>query len=265
MSRARGTIGPVGPLDAGVVGSEPPRLYDSAGRALGGTGLPPSLPKHIGQVLEREIIEGSLAPGQRVTEDELARRVGVSRTPVREAMRMLEGQGLILHRRDKGAFVAERTDAEQAAAIYEVRVALESHLAAQAATTISESELDAARRLHREFQRLVQGGKPEVRQIVSLDSDLHWTIYNATGSDLVSIVGSYWGRLQRELYDPVYRGDPRLFAVQHEQLLDALQRQDAEAARATMSAHIRAGWDAIARSYAMARTDAEHDPSTGAP
>jgi DNA-binding GntR family transcriptional regulator len=241
-----------GELPSDTAVAEVPRRYDSGGRRLGGTGLPLSLPEYIGQVLEQDIIRGALAAGQRVTEAELAKRVGVSRTPVREAMRMLEAQGLIVHRRDKGTFVAERTQTAEAATIYELRASLEGHLAAQAAELITAEELDVAQRLHDEFRHEVELGAPDVRRIVAIDSDLHWTIYNAANSDFVSIVGTYWGRLQRELYDPVYRSDPMTFADQHGQIIAALRAHDPEATRSAMVAHIRSGWAAIERSYASA-------------
>lgn len=225
--------------------------YDSAGRSLAGL-VPPSLPEHIAHALERDIIEGRIAPGERVTEEQLALRLGVSRTPVREAMRMLEGQGLILRRRDRGAFVADRTRAAEAAAIYDLRVSLEGHLAAQAAGRISDEELDAALRLHDAFRRRLEAPDDAGPSLVTIDSDLHWTIYHASGSELVSVVASYWGRLQRELYDPVYRSAPEIFAAQHAGILDALAARNPEAARAALTDHIRTGWQVVASSYAEA-------------
>jgi DNA-binding GntR family transcriptional regulator len=236
--------------------------YDSAGRSLAG-GLPPSLPEHIAHVLERDIVEGRLVPGERVTEEEFALRVGVSRTPVREAMRMLEGQGLIVRHRDRGVFVAQRTRRDEAAAIYELRVALEGHLAAKAAQHLTPEELDRAWRLHHEFERRLRTGAAEgAPGLVAVDSDLHWTIYHGARSDLVSVVASYWGRLQRELYDPVYRHDPEMFAAQHERIMQALAARDSEAARAEMGDHIRSGWRAITAAYGDADTVAE--PGAGA-
>jgi len=80
----------------------------------GGIAIPPSYPELVRQMLEKEIIEGNLAAGERVSEDELARRLGVSRTPVREAMRVLEGHGLIVRHRGKGTYVARLTTSAEA-------------------------------------------------------------------------------------------------------------------------------------------------------
>jgi DNA-binding GntR family transcriptional regulator len=225
----------------------------------GGHGLPRSLPQHVADTLARDIVEGRLRAGERVTEDDLGARLGVSRTSVREAMRMLEGQGLIVRRRDRGAVVAKRTGVDEARAIYELRVTLEGHLAAAAAERITAGELRSAWRLHEDFlARLAGAVRGTAQDLVAIDSELHWTIYRGSGSDLISIVASYWGRLQRELYDPVYRHEPEAFAAQHATILEALQAHDAPAARAATAAHVRSGWEAVARAYAVddvARSD----------
>lgn len=240
---------------------ETARVYDATGRPYGRDGLPPSFPEHIRQLLEREIIEGALEPGERVTEEELATRIGVSRTPVREAMRALEGQGLIERRRGRGMAVAERTRPDEAEALYELRGALEGHLAARSAESIEEGDLETVTRLAQEFRGVVEAGAPiETRTLVTLDSDLHWTIYNAARSNLVATLASYWGRIQRELYDPVYQSDPLVFAQQHEELVAALGAGRPDAAEAAMRAHIRSGWAAVQMSYAgagLAGTEAE--------
>jgi DNA-binding GntR family transcriptional regulator len=90
----------------------------------------------------------------------------------------------------------------------------------------------------------------ELRRLVGLDSDFHWLIYRVSGSDLASIVASYWGRLLRELYDRVYTSErPTTFAAQHETIIGALATRDRGAARAAMDEHITSGWEAIRVSY----------------
>ena len=226
------------------------RLFDATGRALPGAGLPPALPDHIRQGLERDIIEGRLGAGERVAEDELGRRLGVSRTPIREAMRMLEGQALLVRRRGRGTTVAARTSPEQARAIYAVRFALEGHLAACAATNISRDDLALVGRLRDEFAQ--RAGAGPAADLVGIDSDLHWAIYNSADSDLVSVVAAYWGRLQRELYGRAYGADGSAagYASQHAAIVDALAARDAAAAQAAMVAHLNSGWARVRGSYA---------------
>jgi DNA-binding GntR family transcriptional regulator len=225
--------------------------FDAGGRP-GGEGPPPSFPEHVRQRLEHEIIEGVLAPGERVTEAGLSTRMGISRTPVREAMRLLESRGLILHQRGRGAYVAHRTTFEEARTLYELRLPIEGHLAASAAELCTPDDVRALETIQAEFARLValDAGEVDVRSLVALDHDFHWTVYNLAASDLVSIVATYWGRLLREIYDRVYTsGTPSRFGDEHERVIAGLRDGDAEAARAAMQAHIRSGWDALRLSY----------------
>jgi DNA-binding GntR family transcriptional regulator len=231
--------------------SEDQRLYDATGRPLQ-LGIPPSFPEHVRRLLEREIISGALLPGQRVTEDELAQSVGVSRTPVREAVRGLEAQGLIMRRRGRGAYVARRMMASEAEALYAVREALESHLTSRAAERIRPGDLSTLEMLDSQFRELATSDDPdaELRHLIVIDSDFHWTIYHAADSELVSVLASYWGRLQCELYDRVYTGGlPKTFGDQHSRIIHALRRRKPREAREAMAAHIRTGWDVLEMSF----------------
>ncbi len=225
------------------------RIYDATGQPYAREGLPPSFPEHIRQLLEREIIEDRLGAGARVAEDELSRRLGVSRTPIREALRMLEGQALVVRRRGRGSTVAARTSPEQARAIYEVRFALEGHLAACAAANISDDDLALVERLRDEFEQHAGAGRSA--DLVGIDSDLHWAIYNSADSDLVSLVTAYWGRLQRELYGRAYDADGSLatYASQHDAIVAALAAHDGAAAQAAMVVHLKSGWERVQSSY----------------
>jgi len=201
-------------------------------------------------MLETEIIEGNLAAGERVSEDELARRLGVSRTPVREAMRVLEGHGLIVRHRGKGTYVARLTTSAEAKTLYELRAPLEGFLAQRAAETITVSEIAELERLTAAFREAVPGREEPLGSVIGADSALHWCIYDAARSELVSIVRSYWGRLMRELYSRAYLTEaPEHFAAQHDEILTALRARDGTAARKAMELHVRKGWDAVSVSF----------------
>ncbi|HEX5146824.1 MAG TPA: GntR family transcriptional regulator [Conexibacter sp.] len=233
--------------------------FDAGGMPRGGL-LPPSFPDHVRDRLEREIIELRLAPGERVTEDKLAGRMRLSRTPIREAMRLLEARGLIVRSRGRGTYVAERITPAEASALYDLRAPIESHLAARSAELRTDEDLADMDALQAQFAVTVEQPDSPTRfdRLVGLDSDLHWTIYRAAQSDLASIVASYWGRLQRELYDRVYRrGDARRFAVEHRRIVDAIRAQDAEAARVAMREHVESGWEAVKAAFGAAAAAAE--------
>ena len=246
--------------------SDPVRIpyvthFDATGHPTR-NGLPPSFPEHVRQQLEQQIVDGELAPGQRVAEESLARKLGISRTPVREAMRLLEGYGLIVRSRGRGTSVAHRTTRTEANALYEIRLPLEGYLTGRAAEMRTDDDLAALEAIQSAFKR-VASSKPDddnLRAMVGLDHDFHWTIYHAAGSDLISTVSSYWGRLLREVYDRVYRIEtPSHFAEEHERVIAMLRAKDATQAREAMQEHIRRGWDAIGRSF-----DADSEPSAQA-
>ena len=224
---------------------------DSRKTRPAGIAIPPSYPELVRQMLETEIIEGDLVAGARVSEDELARRLGVSRTPVREAMRVLEGHGLIVRHRGKGTYVARLTTSTEAETLYELRAPIEGFLAGRAAENITVAELEELEQLAAGFrQALPDREQHGLGGITEADSALHWCIYDAARSELVSIVRSYWSRLARELYTRAFLSEsPEHFADEHDEIIAALRARDGAAARKATEHHIRSGWDAVRASF----------------
>ncbi|MEP3298505.1 MAG: GntR family transcriptional regulator, partial [Pseudoruegeria sp.] len=97
-----------------------------------------------------EIRAGSLKPGDRLTETELAKRLGISRTPVREAIRQLEVSGLVRHIPRVGATVRQ-LDYAEVMELYDMRVVLEGTAARMAARAASDIELSELEEIHRDF------------------------------------------------------------------------------------------------------------------
>src|SRR5579875_968162 len=89
---------------------------------------PPSLAEHVCRVIRDDILTGRLPAGARLTEAIVMERTGVSRTPVREGLRTLEGEGLVITYRSRGTFVTYRLTPQEAELIYDVRLVLEPHL-----------------------------------------------------------------------------------------------------------------------------------------
>jgi DNA-binding GntR family transcriptional regulator len=216
-----------------------------------GSPLPPSLPEYIRRLVEVDIVTGALAARTRITEEQLAKRYSVSRTPVREAMRLLENQRLLV-RRKAGVFVATHTTRDEVEVIYQVRQSVESFLTEQAAGAISDEALARLQKVHDEFRRELHRKRPapDIANLVALDSQFHWGIYETSRSELTGLVTSYWGLLQRELAQRVYEASPpATFADQHEEILDALKHGDSTAARAHMLDHLKASSDVILATF----------------
>lgn len=105
--------------------------------------------------LRRAIVEGSIRPNERLIESDLAERLGVSRTPVRETMLRLTGDGLIV--RQRSGWVVREHSAEEIREVYEVRAALEGFAAGLAATRATDAELEAIEAIHQSYIDSIQG------------------------------------------------------------------------------------------------------------
>jgi DNA-binding GntR family transcriptional regulator len=132
--------------------------------------------------LRQFILEGALKPGARMQEVELAAQLGVSRTPVREALRTLYSQGLVELLPNRGARVARWT-VEDLAEIYELRAMLESHAAQRAASRMGPAEADVLDELCEQMEAHVQRGSlDDLLELGELNSRFHGCILNAADS-----------------------------------------------------------------------------------
>ncbi|MFI0731768.1 GntR family transcriptional regulator [Streptomyces sp. NPDC021225] len=197
-----------------------------------------------------DIVSGTFAPGSRLTEEVLARRYGVSRVPVREALRTLESEGFVTTRRHAGACVAQPSDRE-AADLLDIRALLEPLGAARAAQRRTEAHLKVLRGLVRLGQERAQRG--QLGELRSLSDWFHETLAQASGSPslaglLVQLrrkIAWVYAVEPRRSAPPVPGGPGRpdfsLRAVEswseHGALVDAVARGDADRARTLAAAH----------------------------
>jgi len=167
-------------------------------------------------------------------------RTGVSRTPVREGLRTLEGEGLVVTYRSRGTFVTYRLTPDEATLIYDVRLVLEPHLTGLAAERMTPETLAAIENVLAHFVDALDNAEP--REAGQLDADFHLAIYEASGSELLSVLRGYWTRLQLELSERVYNTElPRRFLDEHMSIFGALKDGDSARARKQMKAHIEHG------------------------
>lgn len=189
------------------------------------------------QTLRQAILRGELKPGERLMEIHLAKKLGVSRTPVREAIRKLELEGLVLMIPRKGAVVAEITisDLED---VLEVRMALEELAVKHACKRITEEQLEQMRELSVKFQETLEGD--DVGACAQADMKFHEAIYEATGNGrLVQILNNLREQMYR--YRMEYLKDRQthqLLVREHEEILKALTERDVEKALAVTGCHI---------------------------
>jgi DNA-binding GntR family transcriptional regulator len=211
---------------------------------------PPSLSEHVVQVLRDDILAGRLDPGERLTEATIMERTGVSRTPVREGLRRLEAEGLVVSHRGRGTYITYRLSGEEAQLIYECRLVLEPYLTRLAAERIEPDELAAVRTVLDRFAAGIDGDPHEAGQ---LDADFHLTIYDASRSELIGVLRGYWSRLQLELSERVYNAEmPRRFVREHEAIYEALAAGDGSLAAERMHQHVEHGRNALEKALRAA-------------
>lgn len=207
---------------------------------------PPSLAEHVCRVIREDILTGRQPAGARLTEATVMERTGVSRTPVREGLRTLEGEGLVITYRSRGTFVTYRLTPDEALLIYDVRLVLEPHLTRLAAERMTPETLASAESVLSRFVDALDAAEP--REAGQLDADFHLAIYEASGSELLSVLRGYWTRLQLELSERVYVTElPRRFLDEHLSIFDALKDGDGPRAQKQMKIHIEHGRAAIAK------------------
>ena len=178
------------------------------------------------------ILRGTIAAGELVTERQIAARLGMSRTPVREAVRRLEGEGTLERQRD-GALIVRPYSMEEFLQALAVRRLLEGEAARLAAGKVAPAVLAAARE---RTERLRRDGLAETAR--QDDRDFHAAIAEASGNPVLATTIS--DLRKRTAMFRLGRLPDRVDQVcdEHTAILDALASGDGEAARAAMQSHI---------------------------
>jgi DNA-binding GntR family transcriptional regulator len=187
--------------------------------------------------LRAAILSGELAPGEALSVPALASRLGVSRSPVREAVLVMVAEGLAVERPRRGVVVAA-ISREDADAIHEVRAPLEALAAQLAATRIDDAALLALAALLTEQERLVAAG--DELGFFRSNAAFHAAIAaGAANPELSRLMGSLEGRMSLALLQVAARPEHRSTALaEHRRVLHALLKRDAAAAEAAMSHHL---------------------------
>lgn len=188
--------------------------------------------------LREAILKGELKPGERLMELQLAAKLGVSRTPIREAIRMLEQEGLAVTIPRKGAEVAKMTEKDMED-VLQVREALDELAASIACEQISEEELEELRQTMREFEEHTKSGN--LKMIAEADVKFHDIIYKATGNPkLVSMVSNLREQMYR--YRVEYLKDEKNYPVlvkEHSEIVEGLSRKNKEMVTDAMHNHVK--------------------------
>lgn len=195
------------------------------------------------EAVRDDIVGGHWIPGARLTEELLAKRYGVSRVPVREALRTLESEGFVRSRRHAGASVAEPTE-QEARDLLEIRALLEPLAVARAAARRTERQLRVLRGLVRLGQvRAREGGSAD---LPTLDGWFHDTLVQAAASPGLASLLTQLRRKIAWMYAVELPGRAEAAWAEHGAITDAVARHDAERARTLTAAHV-ARWSGAHR------------------
>jgi DNA-binding GntR family transcriptional regulator len=189
------------------------------------------------EVIREAIIDGRLEPGRRLKEEELARELGISRTPIREALLMLQAEGLVDAIPNRGAMVRVH-NADDLEDLYQLRALLEGYAARRAGTRITDDQVAELSASCDRFDAL--DSETELRELVRENMVFHSTILEIAGSSRLAAM------VRRVIELPlVYRSyiwyspdQKRISGHYHRQIVTALTSRDAERAELIMKEHV---------------------------
>ncbi|NLA59062.1 MAG: GntR family transcriptional regulator [Firmicutes bacterium] len=198
--------------------------------------------------LREAIITGQLRPGERLMEVQIAEELGVSRTPVREAIRKLELEGLVVMVPRKGAYVSN-VSIKDISDIFQIRRALEGLAAELAADRLTEEQLEELEQLLVRTAETVE--KLDILTTVDMDTGFHQVIYEASRNEkLSSMLYHLREQIQRFRTQSLSRpGRLEQALLEHRAIMDALKERDGELARRLVEEHIENAESALLAAF----------------
>ena len=202
------------------------------------------LHREVAVRLRQRIVEGHLAPGAKLNERELSELLRVSRTPLREAIRMLAAEGLVELLPNRGAVVAQMSE-QDVADTFEVIAGLEAQSGELAAQRISESQLAEIRALH--YEMLAAFTRRDLPAYYRLNAQIHSHINAAAGNPVLT---QTWANVNARLQSLRFRSNFdeakwKRAMKEHDRMVELLAARDGAGLRALMSTHLLHKRDAV--------------------
>jgi DNA-binding GntR family transcriptional regulator len=254
MDNPRGRLG-------GVPGEATHGQQTAFGRALAAQpALSRTVSEQVHGFIQHALLSGQLNPGDRLAEGELAAALGVSRTPIREALRQLDSDGLVVVLPHRGTFV-RTLDPRRGRQLYEARMLIEPATARVAAARISDDQLEGLRPL---LDSALNEAKAGDMGGASIDNEaFHVALFKAAGNDvLLELWSRVWAEWQ--LFRVcAWRNEPhrpRAVATEHAALYEALAARDEVRAEGIMADHLVRAWSHVERF--LETIGARYDPGS---
>jgi DNA-binding GntR family transcriptional regulator len=192
----------------------------------------------IASTIRGLIMESRIKPGERLVEPDLARRLGVSRTPLREALLQLESEGFVVVNPRRGAVVSDLSSTD-AVETYQVKGVLEALAARLACNRLSDEALQSLRQIHERMVRLAGARSPDSRVILQLNTEFHQALSDGSGNaKLANAIRVL--RSQALRYNFIYLSVLSHLAAslkEHDAILKALQKRDPDTVARLVEAH----------------------------
>lgn len=208
---------------------------------------PPTTNSYVLAELRAAIASGRLRPGEQVRQDALAERLGVSRVPIREALKILEGEGQVTYAPHRGYFVAELSLADLRE-VYRIRELLEAEAIGQAVPKMTAADAERLVELHEDAARCAATG--DISGMIAANRQFHFTVFECCDMPrLVRLIRLLWDATDayrsRYYHDTANR---ERACAEHEAIVTAIAANDAAEAIRLAAAHRDAAVRALADS-----------------
>lgn len=217
-----------------------------------------TLREKILETIREAILKGSLKPGEKVAEPELAERFGISRTPIREAFRQLESEGYLTVIPRKGAVVAALSERD-VQEFYAIKSILEGYAASLAAEKLSDREIDRLEAVNHKLRHLA--AERDVKAFYRVHNEFHEIFLKAADNqklyDLIHQLGMKFNRLRMASLS--VEGRMEISVEEHDRLLEAFRCKDSEAAEHLVKKTASIGSKVLLESMGSAQNQKPHE------
>ena len=196
----------------------------------------PTAAETVLQQLRVFLASGRLLPGQQLVQEDLAEDLGVSRVPIRESLKILEGEGHVTYHPNRGYFVTELS-ADDLIELYRIRQILEAEALAQAVVEVSDADIADIEKILEQVEQAAESG--DVHALSEANRAFHFSIIELSGMNRLSrLIRQLWDA--SDIYRTVYFRDSvnrDRIRSEHREIIDALKARDAQALIRAQNAH----------------------------
>lgn len=204
-----------------------------------------SIERQVYQALRVALMGGAVRPGEGLTSRSLSEALGVSPTPVREALKRLDADGALVSR-SKSAFFVYDPDRVDFTEIFEIRLMLESHAIRRAALRATPEQLAPAVEVNDEYQKILLSDEPSSPHSLQVNFRFHFELYKLSGSaKLVEMIETLWLRVGPTLQRYMPPPEDRSISIFHNQMLDAVAGRDPDMAEDALRKDLTTAYEAI--------------------